>query len=436
LKRVRLFDTELLPAYLVFISLLLFSGRSIGEASTNPITLANFHKVAAIGLLLFLLAIYFLRKGLPRNWPKGLVFFGCFIVVSVISTFLYSPWVLFSLWKSMEILAVFGVALFVLHKSRSDGSIIERYYEAILLFFKFLLITVLAGLILFPDEAIQMPLSDKAFTGYQEGVIPYQLFGVIIQINPNSIGMIAAILLYICIVRIMSSDRKSRLKKIIEIMLLLTILVFAQSRTAWIAFLLSGVFAMVIFASRKKKIIALIVIFSVGTVTYLNKATLYQYMTRGMSETRVMQMSGRINMWDVAIKRFDATDLENKIFGLGYMYANRMILATELGAEDRATLHSDYIDALISNGWSGLAALILSILYALRNILVGLIRPLQANPRFLELGGILIILVVRSITGTTFASHNHFLVLFLIIIVYVEFELQRTSRSSRIHLSR
>lgn len=333
-------------------------------------------------------------------------------------------------------MAVFGVALFVLHKSRYDRSIIERYYEAILLFFKFLLITVLAGLILFPNEAIQAPFSDQAFAGSQEGVLPYQLYGVIVQVNPNSMGMIAAILLYIAIVRIVSSDKKAQSKEIIEIILLFVILVVAQSRTAWIAFLSSVLFAMVILSKRNKKTMVFIVIFSVLAVAYLYRGTIYQYLTRGMSEARISQMSGRINMWNVAIKRFDAADLENKVFGLGYMYANRLILATELGAEDRSTLHSDYIDALISNGWSGLAALILSILFALRNFLVCLMRRHQAFPRLVEVSGILLMLVVRSFTGTTFASLNYFLVLFLIINVYMEIHLNKTSKIGNINRNR
>ncbi|WP_242354770.1 O-antigen ligase [Anaeromyxobacter sp. SG64] len=407
---MRVISTKFLPLLLLFASLLLFRSRSFAEAT--EIDLLTVHKVIALPFAILFAGGYLVLRGPPRRWPAALSFLAVYICVGIISTGLTSrsP---YSLWKLSELVMVLVVGLYVLRMSRSRPEFASEAYELWLKFLGVLVVAALVGALMFPGDALKAPLTEESLELYGKPILPIQLFGVLLTVNPNSLGAMAAILLVVAMARFRDScSGTRRVWRMLWIGALVAVLVLAQSRTAWMglgAALVAGIW-LARRASRAAKALALASL--AASATYAS-AYIYAYMTRGVSTEQLSNLSGRAAWWSAAFQAFLDADFLGKTFGLGFMVANRTILSTQFGS-DAGSLHSDYVDALVSTGVVGTIALIIAacaFALSVRNA-----SPYQRA----ELAGIVCILGVRSFTGTTFAIHNHFLPALVLIPVLTE----------------
>ena len=396
-----------LPILLIFISLVLFSTRDFSQAYQSAIDVTNVHKVAAVVIVTLLLTGYLVMRGIPRGWSNIQKYYLGYIIIGIASSILYSQWILFSLWKILEVSAVFLLSLYVLSVGRRDQTFPISFYELVLSFYKFLVLVTLLGVVFFPEEAIRSPLSDESLETYGTPLVPYQIFGVIIHINPNSLGTISAILLFVYIQRLLAGDH--RIGNKVWAVAAGTLLIFSHSRTAWIGFLLSLSLAL-IFSPCIRKRTKFVLVSGMLILVASFSGFFIDYMTRGYDQQRLMQLSGRMVWWATAIDEYVNADLLGQTIGLGYMDANRFILADKLDSGGAATLHSDYIDALISTGFIGALMLIM----AVSSLAWSTFKYFKRSHNILsvEFLGITVILIIRSLTGTTVASHNLFLILF------------------------
>src|SRR5690606_2880783 len=274
-------------------------------------------------------------------------------------------------------------------------------------FSRFILMVTLLGVIVLPSVAIRSPLSSESLAAYGTPIMPYQIFGSIIQVNPNTLGALAAVLLFVHGRRYIGGDRRPA--NTAWLLRSVVFLIFSQSRTAWAGLLIAfgaGIVTSRGVSAAKKILVATLIL----ALAALLADPIYDYLSRGVGADRLLRLSGRVGWWEAALEHFSSADLLGKVIGLGFMTANREILVNEFDAGAAATLHSDFVDALISAGVIGFLTIILAVFITTWRAF-GLLRR-DPGQLPLELFGVLLILGVRSFTGTTLASHNVFLVLF------------------------
>ncbi|OPY00578.1 MAG: hypothetical protein A4E60_02208 [Syntrophorhabdus sp. PtaB.Bin047] len=404
-----------IPVLLVFASLILFEMREFDQAIQRPIDAANFHKVMALVVVFLYLFLYLSMRGLPRRWGGFHIGYMLYILLGVASSIVYSQLRAFSFWKIFEVSCVFLLSLYVLSACQRDPSLRERFYDLCLSFLKFILIVTLAGAIVNPAEAFRVPISEESMRMYGTPVLPYQLFGVLIQVNSNSLGAMAAILFFTYTCRLATGN--SNVIAWLWLLISIVFLVFSQSRTAFLGLFSAYVFTITANTVQRRgtKIVLMVLLVS---FVILVTSVIGEYFTRGMHLERLAVLTGRMVWWETAIVEYLHAGPLAKTIGLGFMSANRSVLSERLDAGGAATLHSDYIDALLSTGIVGTGI----VLIVMAVLLVKVYRRVRQTRSIIsvEMLGVVVILCVRSLTGTTIASHNIFLVMLFSVAVYLQ----------------
>ncbi len=204
-------------------------------------------------------------------------------------------------------------------------------------------------------------------------------------------------------------------------------MMLAQSRTSWLGFLIA---VSACFLRRGRSLLVLVIfwVIAAGGLSFFGDEV-ELYFTRGATFERFAGMTGRLIWWEAALQEFDKAEPAAQALGLGFMSAGRFVLSESLDGKGASTLHSDYIDALLSTGYVGLAALAFSIL-ALTISAVKSSNLAKYETQCIEIFGIVIILTIRSVTGSVAACHSIFLPLFLICAV-CSWSMARAARGER-----
>lgn len=397
------------PVYLVFVSLLVFRTRSFAEATGTGFDITTAHKVVALALALILTGYALASRGFPRRWSLPLKLFGCYALVGLFSTH-RSGHLAYSIWKVLEVLCVLLVALVALRLSQDRPRIALACWKAWLAYLQFLVVVTIAGAVLVPSEALRLPVTEETIEAFGKPLLPVQLYGVLIQVNPNTLGAAAATLLFVEIARISEGAARMSVAALIRAGAFAAVLVVAQSRTAWIGFV-AAIGAIVLLSNRRRIGAKILVGCALVGVAVFSADYAIAYFTRGASTEHLSRLSGRSAWWAAAVHEVFSSDLGGVLFGLGFMSANRTILSEIVGT-DASTLHSDYVDALVSTGVTGtlfLVAAVASLMLRLFRLLMKRVPSVHV----IELFGVMLILASRSFTGTTFSSHNHLLLGFV-----------------------
>lgn len=400
----------LLPAFFLFLALLLFGKRTLEEAQSSPLSFENINKLVGLAGALIIPWSYFLRQR-RLVVPPSVGWFVLYTCVCLLSSIFYSQWVVYSSWKAAELVAVVSVTIYIAALAKKKPDVALMYYEACLRFFGLIIVLTLVGLLIDPAGALTPPVSDAAVEAFGEPVVPYQLYGrTVIVVNPNSLGAMAAILTYVYTIRWFSGA--SSFKAGCWLLACLGVFLLAQSRTAWVGFCVA-ILWYVLFSANPSRSLRFRLILTLVGVVLVGSGFFASYLTRNQGVEQLQGMSGRALWWQIAWVKFQEASLDEQLFGLGFMTANRTIVSDAIGYSV-SSLHSDYADALISSGYLGIGFLVVFIFSSL-----GGVFALRRSRTCLvaELIGICLILCVRSFTGTTFAIFNYFLPLFLAIIV-------------------
>lgn len=397
-----------IPLYLIFISLLLFATRDFSQTQQSSIGLANIHKIMSISLAVTIVLYYFSNKLKIKRIPCAITFYSLYLVVAIIGSLMSSTWLGYSLYKLLEVVAVVLVVIYLWDLSNKYPFALSGAYNKVLLFYKLLLFLSILGVFIFPQLAIRPP------SEFQEAYLPFQLFGSIVSINANSLGMIGAIVFYVSFI---SLFQKIKIKtSLFWLSISMIVVIFSQSRTAVIALLLV-IFLFILFNGRSGIFGKLfLLVLGLGTI-FFSIDVLVQYLERGYSIEHMEKLSGRSSWWEYAWNVFINSDTWYQYFGGGYGIASRNILVS-MGHSGASTLHSDYVDSLVSTGYLGLGFLIVMLLCVVY-ILVKNLIIVKKDLFILELSGIFVLLSIRSFTGPTIATHNFFLIMYLIVIVNI-----------------
>lgn len=398
-----------LPLYFVFLSSIVLGIRDYSEIESSPISVEVIHKIIFMSLAFFLIFMYLsLRRKLFVKLQLPLLLYFIYILLAIFSL-IQSKLLEYSGWKIFEISTTFFLAIYIMGTSKNQANLAIKWYETTLKIIFFIVALAIVGLIISPSNALKPP------TSIGEAFLNYQLIGYIINTNPNSLGMLSAILLIVSICRLsLSPHQFSRKYWGMIAISAFFVMVLAQSRTSWIAIGIAMILFILLSPIKIQYRIFLTTLICI--IWYFGAQIFTAYFQRGSPHSLIVNLSGRTEYWTFA---WDIIK-ENKFIGSGFGEGPRVILST-YGAGTASTLHSDYFDSAASVGIAGglliFCVFASSILYLFKNRYS--IFVAYSKSYWMEFLLITLMLWIRSFTGTCIAIFNYFLIIFMVIMAVV-----------------
>jgi len=398
-----------IPLYLIFISLLLFASRDYQAAQSSPITLANLHRVVSILLEIGFIIFYFLKRQYIKKIPYTLLFYGVYILIGMISALLYSPNFLYDMWKLTELISLFLLGVYIWSVSNGNIRVILLFFDKVILFIEFLLLSVIISVVINPHEAIQtLQFGEVA-------VLPFRIQGTIIIINALSVGALSAIILFYKIIEVSYSNKYRFLSSsTIWIFLSIILLITSQSRTSIIGLLL--VFFIYYFFINKAGFYKrfFLTLFGIPILVFITPY-FTSFIQRGNSSEVIGSLSGRTEWWMFAWKKFVNADLLQQLVGFGFASAERKT-ANESSHGVMNTLDSTYLSSLMSTGAIGTFILLLLVLY----VNYQLFKKAKENKQqyfYIQAFGFMTIITLKTITTGTVNILTYYSLFFIILIL-------------------
>jgi O-antigen ligase len=416
-------DTKMTVAHYgwaaMFLSILIWT---FGEVPTN--TLGNTGNWYRIGLVLFAAAVTFLlfitnTQRLRHAFPGPLMLLLAYGVVAIVSSQYVPRYSFYSMWKAAEVIIDVLLMVGILSYRRQVDSVLVAY--------RIIMALLAALLVLWWLEAIAMP--SRAFVRTVGYYIPVQLQGILPVGNPDGVGYVSAIVAYGALARLFRAHKPRQL--LLPGVLLgaaLVSLILAQARTGLAGFIAAALVYLLI--DRRFAISAVVIAIATAAVAYTGFANVaQQYVLRGQSPQLFGSLSGRVYGWQAAWELFK----ESPILGHGFAAAARTQI---LGITGASTLHGSVFDVLVGVGTLGLIPWGLAIVWSTIRLIRlrrlrhpwfrnGVGRSLQA-----EMSGLLVLILIGSITGSDLAMHTHTFMLFLVTIAYAHAVKRAVTHSS------
>lgn len=385
----------------LFLSSLNFSFRTLSDINTTLISTEVVHRLVGFFILSFYVLYKFPKIFRAIKSNKFLVFFICYCLYRVLST-TWSIFPIWSLYRAVEFLIVGMFFISLLDKKKSQASLINNLNRLILLYLC-LLATVIFGVFYSPEEAIVI-----------SGDLLPKLQGVIPRWNSNGIGQAAAIMTGLILVRLGYFRRRN---DILVLIFLVTMLIFAQTRSALAPLL---IFSLIFFYKRLNFLVWMIVflvicIFSIILFSTSDIAvSIYDYLVRGQTSEELFSLSSRLISWEASIANADFGWIRF-LFGLGSFAGGRFIAelnytSTSAGAPI-TTLDNAWLELWVDEGIIGV--LFLGILFIW---IYKLLR--QSDMPMMKWSGycLFTILFFRSFFVSNTLMHTNFFFLILVLI--------------------
>ena len=197
------------------------------------------------------------------------------------------------------------------------------------------------GAALWPDLALtkQMEYGESGI-----GLIPVQLSGVFPDVSANRVGEYSALIACVALARLLPASGWKRLTKSWYSWLFLaafTTMIFAQTRSAILGFCV-GVFFIFLFSGRVRLGTAIVAGSIILIVITGSGHILYDYLRRGQTPAEMATLTGRIQWWEFAWKKFTDAPLT----GFGAWAAGRFLVM------ERSAITSAACIATGSKCWS------------------------------------------------------------------------------------
>lgn len=324
-----------------------------------------------------------------------------------ISSTLYSSYKAYTIWKSFEIIVVLSVVLIAMDRIKRF-----EYFKHLLDFHYFLLaslvLTVWGGVVFCREDAL-LTVSR---------ILPFQIVGVLPAIPANGVGELSAILGIVCLSRALDAQRTvERYFFFWLLMLFVTTLAFAQSRTTIFAF---PVASLVLLLFRKKIGLCVFLVFlSALFIFYHYSDVVVPFIMREQSEAQFLDMTGRVSMWSDVWPSFKAAP----ILGHGFQSGSRFAMMQRTRV-DMTTLHGTAQSILLNLGILGFSVFLCGFLAVwqklLRMCFFDRLIEYKVKDMAIELIGIMIIISFRCTTSSILAYHGLGLMLFLLIITFTD----------------
>lgn len=404
-------DTKYSVAHLawftMFISIFIWNISTGTSTTAQSNELGNTGNVYRIFLVMFSLAAgaYALMKNsgnLSKRLTLPIILFIIYAIVAFLSSLLVPVNSFYTMWKSMEIMIDLMIILAILCHAYP--------YENILKTYKLTIILLVILLAIFTIEAIVVP---SIVLLPSRGTIPFTMRGYIPLYNGNSLAFLCAVVAFYSFSR-MINFKKYKAVYIILFAWSFIVLILAQSRTSLVG-LMVAILVFTYFNKNRKTFYSLISLSVLLSLLASVASSIEAYLTRGQSAELMGSLSGRTHGWEASMEAFYASP----IVGHGFAAAARTEI---LGVGGASTLHGAIFDVMVGTGLMGLIPWLLSIILIGKALLhrkaietIGGAYKIQHY----EFMGLFALLMVRSLTSSGIAFHEHTLMLLLIIYGYI-----------------
>ncbi|MBN1545806.1 MAG: O-antigen ligase family protein [Syntrophaceae bacterium] len=384
-------------SFLSLFSIMMKSGQGIVVMSAaNAFRIGTLSLACAIAVFFIL----FRRRGFVRLTTGPTLLLLIYAAIGIISG-VYATEPFYALWKAMEVLTdvlILGAVLSYEDSRRSANGL----YVVALITFIVLLFSVLAGVVIAPGEAITEA----------RGTLPIQIRGLLPPINANGVAFLAAFVGLASIVRCLRyGSKRRRLSWLCVSSIAVVILIFAQSRTSFVGFLVSLV--VFLWANKRKKLLLVLIALIVIIMSFaMIRDIVTGYVQRGQSMELAMKLSGRTRAWKAAWNLIS----ESPYLGKGFASAARFDV---LKGGHVSTLHGSIFDVLAGVGMLGFIPWIGAITLTTFRVY----RPRGWNPRrprgsgnlsiYAEMLAVMTLILIRAITSSGLALHDHTFMLFI-----------------------
>ncbi len=328
------------------------------------------------------------KINLAGNGAKWMIIFSLYAMLSAV----YSVNAFVSFWKGLEVLTMVLVVINLANQLRTVEDL--DWLMNILKFVLFyLVLTVFVGLALYPGEAIKA----VSYLGVR-GLMP--------KMNPSSVGTTASLLVVCCVASLLyrwPSKKETRGISVVlaaaAIMLFLSHVrtpIFAATIAVMLMFLTGKNYrAMIITA-------VLCMVFVLGT----SIDDIMSYIYRGQTKEDFAGLTGRVYYWEKMMPFITGSP----IIGNGYYAAQRILF-------DVNAVDNSYLEVVLGLGFLGLAIFIVPTVVAVKAIIKTQPRyytPLASKLIWAQLMGVLILLMIRGFSGSSYQVQHPLLVYFMI----------------------
>ena len=377
-------------------------------------------RIILVGIVAFVLASRLaLRKtAWIGSLLRGLVAaIAIYALISAGST-LWSAYPAWTLYKSLEYL----VDVTLLAAILATVSTTESYkwlFDCTYTLYGLLLACVWLGAVLWPNEAFQPT----------PGLLQLQLIGTVPEVAANSVGQYSGVLAIVALTRLLFGAFRRHTGRVWYCLLLigsLITLTLSQTRSA-VAGFLAALVVVSLLSERKgaKAVLSLTAVTLLLTPFY---SVFWTYIRRGQDPQLWNTLSGRLEYWEFAWKKF----AEEPLIGYGGYAAGRFVVLAGIGDQLTSSVHNTYIEILVGVGLLGLIPVLVALLGGWW-FLIGAARNFSLVPfdrqLALEAAGILATLTVRSFFTTELIWHPP--LFFLLVLGYAEFLRRRSQFKPR-----
>lgn len=344
-----------------------------------------------------------------------------YAVVGIISSVLVVSSVSFySMWKGIEVFTVVFVMAAIL-SVREPWRSARAAYEI-------LLVCLSSLLVVYAVEAIILP--GEAFTA-SRGVIPVIMRGVMPITQQNALGFYSAVVAIAALAAwFRQVNGMRRMLLLVILIVALTEMLLAQSRTSVVGFILAaGVY--LVADKRIGLAVAVVGVMVAGGLGWGLSEIAIDYLRRGQEDELILTLSGRTEGWALAWEMFK----ESPIFGYGFVAAARTEILGSMHTGGMSTLHGALFDVLIGVGMLGLfpwaTAVIITVFrtFAVSRRICSSQSDAYSRSYGAEMLALLTLLIIRTSTSSGLAIHDHTMMLFLCLVAYGATMRNQTARA-------
>lgn len=395
-----------LPTILVFV-ILASTVLGTGEAANAASIASGLPDANRLLRVLINFGIFFVSVGGiladSRRWTNsgpGIKWMLIYALFALAST-LWSVSPIISLWKSFEVLNFVLLAIYLSGYLRTAEDL-RWLMNIVCIGGLYLMMTVYAGILIHPNEAL---LGAGSLTG--RGYLMVR--GLVPIINPSTVGVFAAIIAIYLLTPLLMQPTSSLKHRIhigywIVVAIAIGLLLMSRSRTQMIAFMIA--FVTVLIFSRRY--ILATTLAGVGTLTLVISEVVINYLLRGQTYDQFAAFTGRLAWWEEAV---DLGMADAPWIGRGFYAAQKVVFNTNV-------LDSTYVEVFFGLGLVGLTLLLIPLLIMMLTFLRG--RPRSGRYDLIDVAwmqgfAIFVVLMVRSITVSTFVSMHAMLLYYVVI---------------------
>ena len=371
---------------LLVVSTFVWRGRTTDALVSNPLDSAALIRVGLVALAGLLLLPFLVRAPVARL-PLSITLLVGFVAVALVSA-VGSPLPLHALYRVAELSVGLAAVIVVAAAAASEW---RKALDLVLACLGAILALAWIEAIVFPARAWETV----------NGVVDRALIGYYPSFSSNGLGAYGAVLGIWGIAQLGSPHYRRWVVVLAAVGGVATLLA-TQYRTGIIGFLL----ALTYVAWRRRRLLlafvvlaaALLVVAS-GNWTSLRTRTEVVF-ARGNPDA-VANLDSRTFFWKAA----EPSIRERPVFGWGLNVGSRHVLAS-LGLQNTSTIHSTWFEALLGTGVVGTVLLGGAYLALLAAALA------RNDPDRVAIVGVLIVLLVRSLTGSTIELFDLLFLLF------------------------